>query len=296
MRYLVERKARNSVCMSNAMIYGAGAIGSFVGYLLSESTGEDCTAIENVALLGRKSHIQKIIETGLRIDFPEGHKYLRFRHCFSSLDELCSSDFFPKIVILCVKTYSLGQVLNEIMTSLALKGNLENADFILLMNGMGNREIFNLSSNNVFEGITSIGVNFSLDGSIELKGRGKTIFEDGIGPEVKQFLKERFEEKGFEIEFAKDFRSYQGNKLFVNSVINPITALTRKQNSVVISVSLKNTVERLVEECVSVADKEGYFADRNNVLDFVYSVASKTSMNTSSMLQDVLKGKMTEIT
>ena len=69
-------------------------------------------------------------------------------------------------------------------------------------------------------------------------------------------MKERFEEKGFEIEFAKDFRSYQWNKLFVNSVINPITALTRKQNSVVISVSLKNTVERLVEECVSVADKE----------------------------------------
>ena len=66
--------------------------------------------------------------------------------------------------------------MNEIMTSLALKGNLENADFILLMNGMGNREIFNLSPNNVFEGITSSGVNFSLDGSIELKRKKERRF------------------------------------------------------------------------------------------------------------------------
>ncbi len=68
---------------------------------------------------------------------------------------------FPRYVIVCVKTYSLQRALDEIMASGALNGNLKNADFILLMNGMGNREIFNLSPNNVFEGITSMGVNFS---------------------------------------------------------------------------------------------------------------------------------------
>ncbi len=115
------------------------------------------------------------------------------------------------------------------------------------------------------------------DGSIELKGRGKTVFEDGIGSEIKHFMKEMFEEKGFEIEFAKDFRNHQWNKLFVNSVINPITALTRKQNSLVLSAGLKNTVERLVDECVNVAYKEGYRADRNAILNLVRSVASETS-------------------
>jgi ketopantoate reductase len=73
-------------------------------------------------------------------------------------------------------------------------------------------------------------------------------------------------------------------------VINPITALTREQNSVVLSATLKNTVERLVDECVSVAHKEGYLANRNAALNLVRSVASKTSANTSSMLQDVLEG------
>lgn len=279
--------------MKKVMIYGAGAIGSFVGYLLSEIAGD--TLIENVALLGRKSHIQKIIKTGLRIDFPEGPMRLRFRHCFSSPDELCSSNFIPDIVIVCVKTYSLQKVLDEILESGALYRNLMNADFMLLMNGMGNREVFNLSSHNVFEGITSIGVNFPEYGSIELKGRDKTVFEDGIGPEIKHFMGEMFEEKGFEIKFAKDFKNHQWNKLFVNSVINPITALTRRHNGIVLSKCLEGAVEKIVEECVSVAAKEGCIADKDIVLDLVHSIASKTSMNTSSMLQDVQRCRMTEI-
>ena len=279
--------------MKNVMIYGAGAIGSFVGYLLSEVSGD--TLIENVALLGRKSHIQKIIKTGLRIDFPEEPRCLRFRHCFSSLDELCSSTFLPDIVIVCVKTHSLQRVLDEIMASGALNGNLNGANFMLLMNGMGNREILKLASHDVFEGITSIGVNFPEDGSIELKGRGKTVFEDGIGPEIKHFMKEMFQQKGFEIEFAKDFKNHQWNKLFVNSVINPITAMTRKHNGIVLSKSLEGSVEKIVEECVSVAAKEGCIANKDIVLDLVHSIARKTSMNTSSMLQDVLRGRMTEI-
>jgi 2-dehydropantoate 2-reductase len=281
--------------MENVMIYGAGAIGSFVGYLLSDVAGCKGTPIENVGLLGRRSHIQRIVKAGLGIDFPEGHKCLRFRHYFSSPGELCSSNFLPDIVIICVKTYSLQRALDEVMESGALNGNLKNAVFILLMNGMGNREVFKLTSNNVFEGVTSIGVNFPGDGSIELKGRGKTVIENGIRPEIKHFMKEMFEDKGFEIEFAKDFKDHQWNKLFVNSVINPITALTKKHNGIVLSKYLEEEVEGIVEECVSVAAKEGCEVDKDVVIDLVRSIASRTSMNTSSMLQDVQRGGMTEI-
>lgn len=281
--------------MVNVLIYGAGSIGSYVGYLLSEIT-PDGASIENVALLGRKSHVQKIIEQGLRIDYPDGRSLLMpFKHCFSCLEELIDSDFFPEVVILCVKSYSLRGVLDEITAHDILYGKLKHASFILLMNGMGNREVFNPPSADVFEGVTSIGVNFPEDGHIELKGMGKTVLEDGINPKLKRFMKERFEEKGFEIEFSRNFNTHQWNKLFVNSVINPITALTRKQNGIVLFPQLVDTVERIVEECVSVASKEGCEADKDSVLNFVYSVSSKTKMNTSSMLQDVLRGKMTEI-
>jgi 2-dehydropantoate 2-reductase len=281
--------------MVNVLIYGAGAIGSFVGYLLSEPA-EEGAAIENVALLGRRSHVQKIINVGLRIDYPGGQSSLMpFKYCFSCLEELRDSNFFPDVVILCVKSYSLERVLDEITACDVLKGKLKDSDFILLMNGMGNRVLFNPPSGDVFEGVTSIGVNFPKDGQIELKGIGKTVLEDGINAKLKRFMKERFEEKGFEIEFSRNFKSHQWNKLFVNSVINPITALTRKQNGIVLSLQLEDTVEKIVEECVSVACKEECEADKNGVLNFVYSVSSRTKMNTSSMLQDVLKGRTTEI-
>ena len=150
-------------------------------------------------------------------------------------------------------------------------------------------------SDRVYEGITSFGVKFSKDGQIELKGKGKTVLEERINAKEKEFLKARFEEKRFEIEFAPDFKKHQWNKLIVNSVINPISALTGKENGIVLSDLLRETVKNIVKECVIVAGKEGIKADNESVLEVVYSVAKKTSQNTCSMLQDVKKKKMTEI-
>lgn len=166
------------------------------------------------------------------------------------------------------------------------------------MNGMGNREAFDkldLSDSQILEGITSLGVKFSEDGMVELKGKGKTIIEEKIDEDLKKFMVARFLEKGFEIEFAPDFEEHQYSKLFVNAVINPITALTRRQNGIVLSSFLKNTVQAAVREAVNVAAKEGMRRDEKSVMEMVCSVAEKTSGNTSSMLQDMLKGRITEI-
>jgi 2-dehydropantoate 2-reductase len=78
-------------------------------------------------------------------------------------------------------------------------------------------------------------------------------------------------------------------------VINPITALTRRENGVVLNAVLKSTVQSVVREAVAVAATEGIRREERHVLDMVYSVAEKTASNTSSMLQDMLKGRNTEI-
>jgi len=280
--------------MANVLIYGAGAIGSVVGYLVSEP-GSSGGEVENVALLGRKSHIQRIKGAGLKINIPGDQITLHFKHCFSSLNELGDSNIHPDLAIICVKTYSLTGVRDEILKSGALTGSLKNAKFCLLMNGMGNREKFEIPGRDTYEGITAIGAKFFKDGQIELKGRGKTTFEDEIPREIKKFLIARFEEKGFDLEFPPDFKEQQWNKLFINAVANPITALIRKKNGDVLSEHFKETVEDIIEECVNVAEKEGYHADKEMVLRLVFSVISISSENTSSMLQDVLKGKRTEI-
>lgn len=279
--------------MPRVLIYGAGAIGSMIGYLLSE---EDET--EDVALLGRTGHIQRIREDGLRIDLPGRTKYIGFRYCFSDLQEMIGSGFAPEIVMISVKTYSLDEVCRELEAQGVSEGALGGAAFVLLMNGMGNLEVFSrlgLPSDRVYEGVTSIGVTFPEDGRIELRGMGRTVLEDRIPERWKIQLSERFHEKGFEIEFASDFREQQWRKLIVNAVINPITALTRERNGIVTAGQLRWVVERIVAESLEVARREGVQACEEELLESVLSVAGLTSENTSSMLQDVQRGRRTEI-
>ena len=235
--------------MTDILIYGAGAIGSFLGYLLSQSAWKDGTdreVVENVALLGRVGHINAIKEQGLHVDLGEKREVLFFRHCFSSLDELKASDYHPRLVIVCVKSYSLLDLSRELKDSGLLEERFKESLFILLMNGMGNRELFlqtGLDPARLQEGITSLGVLLAGEGKVELKGRGKTVLQNGIGQEDRQFLEKRFSEKGFEIEFSPDFQKQQFLKLLVNAAINPITALTCRQNGIILSPALKGTVE-----------------------------------------------------
>lgn len=286
--------------MTDILIYGAGAIGSFLAYLLSgsarNSTGEE--GVKNVALLGREGHMRAIRERGLHVDLGEKTEILRFEHCFSSLDDLKASDFCPDVVFVCVKTHSLPALCRELQESGLLEERLKRSLFILLMNGMGNREVFpqsDLDPERVREGITSFGVVLAGEGDIELKGRGKTVLQDGMSGEEKEFLAERFSEKGFEIDFSPDFRRQQYYKLLVNAVINPVTALTRQQNGIVLSPSLRSSVQAVLAEAVAVAAAEGLAIQEEAAVELVFSVAEKTAANTSSMLQDVLRGRSTEI-
>jgi len=280
---------------ASTLIYGAGAIGSFVGFLLSDNEASGDRCVRDVALLGREDHIHEIRSRGLRVKLPSGMRTVWFENCFSSISEISGSDFTPDLVVICVKTHSLPGVSMEMKSSGLLESNLKGATFVLLMNGMGNVERLDLPSRAVFEGITSLGVKFSRKGEVELKGIGKTILENGIGPDIKRFLEQRFEKAGYDIEFSPDFGRQQWNKLIVNSVINPITALTGKNNEIILQANLRSTIERIVEEDIRVAGRDGVDFELEAAVQSVLLVASKTGQNTSSMLQDIQRGGMTEI-
>jgi 2-dehydropantoate 2-reductase len=216
----------------------------------------------------------------------------------SCLDDLKASDFRPELVIVCVKTHSLPGLVQELQESGLLDERLKESLFILLMNGMGNRESFlqiGFGPDRLQEGITSFGVLLAGEGKIGLKGKGKTIMQDGIGRQERDFLAERFSEKGFEIEFSPDFQRQQFLKLLVNAAINPITALVRRENGIILSPALRSSVQAVAAEAVAVAAAEGLAISEEEALNLILSVAEKTAANTSSMLQDVLREGRTEI-
>ncbi len=222
--------------MTKVLIYGAGAIGSFFGYLLSGGNrkmgggteGGARPVVEEVALPGEARPRREDQGPGPGGLFAPGDKPLsiRFSHAFTGLGEFAESEFAPRSSSSTVDSRPAGGREGAEGVE-ASGGEALDARFILLMNGMGNPERFDLPGARVYEGTTSMGVVFSGDGRIELKGRGKTVFEAGIGEDLELFIGSRLAEKGFSAEFALEFRRQQWMKLFANAVINPITALTR---------------------------------------------------------------------
>lgn len=86
------------------------------------------------------------------------------------------------------------------------------------------------------------------------------------------------------------------SKLMINCAINPLTALLRVSNGRLLQVmGGTSMMESILSEAVEVAVAMGYEMDLEEVLAQAVEVCHKTSANHSSMLQDLLNNRPTEI-
>ena len=86
------------------------------------------------------------------------------------------------------------------------------------------------------------------------------------------------------------------DKFFVNLAINPLTALHRVPNGrVAADPTLWQVAEAVIREAVAVAAREGMTFDEASVLASVRAVSLATANDYSSMEQDLVHGRRTEI-
>ena len=109
-------------------------------------------------------------------------------------------------------------------------------------------------------------------------------------------LRELLTLSGLATEIVEDIIKESWEKVFINIGINAIGTLTRLRNGQLLEhESIKNLMRETVEEALKIAKfKEISFPEKDYV-DLTYDVAEKTYNNKNSMLQDILKGKKTEI-
>ncbi len=271
------------------LVLGAGALGSLVGGTLSKDN--------EVWILGRREQVEVLNTRGLRIEgLTEGEFRPRAVEDFPE-------DVDIDLIIICVKAYNTDRLLEPIAHHidpstciLSLQNGLDNEERVLRY-----LEAHGLKAN-VMGGITCNGVIYKGPGLVRHAGKGETLIgrysSRGENDKLSDLnaIVRAFNNAGLEVGIAEDIRKEIWAKTIINSAINPITAITGSPNGVLVEdPGMKEMTGKVVEEGILVASEYGIDLDKKEVLDRTLDVASRTSKNISSMLQDIKRMRRTEI-
>ena len=135
-------------------------------------------------------------------------------------------------------------------------------------------------------------------GVVRHAGEGDTVVGAAAasGAEKVEKLADVLRTAGIEVATADDMQRLVWSKALVNAGINPLTAILGCPNGAIPDdPEAMALVESLLEEGVYVATRKGIDLDEATLIDKVVDVCLRTAVNHSSMLQDVMKGRRTEI-
>ncbi len=235
-------------------------------------------------------------------NWPDGLAALR-KHGVRLLDLDGSTQSFPVEVMegdTCVGEFKQSLVLVKSWQTERTAQQLEDCiseDGIVLtlQNGLGNYEILARITwqGEGSMGVTTVGARMLEPGFVQFTGTGVVSIEahpnlGGIG--------EILENAGFQVDEVSDPTALLWGKLVINAAINPLTAILRVPNGELLErPSARELLAEAALEAAMVAEKLGINLPYTDPVMAVEDVARKTASNLSSMLQDVLGGRLTEI-
>ena len=265
-------------------VVGAGAMGSLFGGLLAEA-GEDVILVDIW-----EEHVKAINERGLHIRGVSGDRIIRVR-ATTKHAEVGPVD----LVLFQVKSYATEKAIRDALPMIA-----DHTVVLTLQNGLGNVEKIAevIGRERVLAGTTAHGATVLGPGEIYHAGKGPTVIGeiDGRITERVKRIAEVFNRAGIETEVTDNVLGAIWTKMLANVAINALTAITGLYNGELLELEETKTVMlKAVEEAVAVARAKGIKLLVEDPFEFVIKVAKATATNKSSMLQDVERGRRTEI-
>lgn len=266
--------------MNKILIVGTGALATLFAARLTQAKYQ-------VTMLGMwKDGIEALNQNGARlVDSGGGEGSFRV-HATNDPRECAGA----RRVIVLVKAWQTERVARQLRDCLADDGLV-----LTLQNGLGNCETLarDLGTGRVALGSTTTGATLLGPGLVKAGGEGIVSLErnQALGP-----LEDALKSAGFNVQTVKNPESLIWGKLVVNAAINPLTALLRVKNGELLRRPFAREVMRaLARETAQVARAENIALPFDDPIARAEEVAKKTAANTSSMLQDVLRGAPTEI-
>ncbi|NYT11237.1 MAG: 2-dehydropantoate 2-reductase [Methanomassiliicoccales archaeon] len=258
-------------------ILGAGAMGSLMGAHLSQA--------HDVTLIARNKQVKSIKERGLRVVGLEG--MICWPEVVENLEEIDT----PDMIILMVKAFDTMGVL-PIVDSVKKKDTI----VVSLQNGIDNHFLIAKKIQRAVSGLTSWGATLISPGEVRFAGRGDVVFGSIAGEiEDAEKVAQAFRIAEIECRVSSIIGPEIWMKAIVNACINPITALVRRENGCLRDSGLLQIARSACNEAVEVSQRAGVELPWDDPFGRVMEVVDMTSGNRSSMLQDIERGRRTEI-
>jgi 2-dehydropantoate 2-reductase len=264
-------------------IVGAGAIGSLFGAKLSLG-GHDVILIHR-----NQSIVRRIQKGGVSLRELDGTVSRVRVPVRKGPAELSGAE----VMIVAVKAYDTREVAESYRKLVPLETTI-----LSLQNGLGNVETLRSGfRNDILAGSTTEGALLFAPSSVMHTGTGSTIIgalqPRNLGNDSRIGI--AFNAAGFPTKTSSNILGVLWAKAIVNAAINPLSALTRLPNGVLLkNAAIEEIVLRVIDEGILVSRALGIRLV-GNPRKLWRAILLSTKTNKSSMLQDIERGKMTEI-
>ena len=276
----------------NILVMGTGAVGSAVGGFLGQ-------AGHRVALVGRDPHMAAIREGGLRIEGIWGEHLIRGLRTFTNVREVPREHF--DLVLITTKSYDTGDAARQVLPWLS-----EDSLVISLQNGLGNVETISeiVGDSRAVGGRLIFGIRIPEAGRVEI-----TVYADKVmlgSPSHKvdfarlEAIASAFTQAGIPAEAALEIEQFIWGKVFYNCCLNPLSALLEvTYGELSEHPETRQIMTSVIEEIFAVAGAKGVALAWRSPLEYQKILLGRLVPDTyahhASMLQDVMRGKKTEI-
>ncbi|MDR1656336.1 MAG: 2-dehydropantoate 2-reductase [Deltaproteobacteria bacterium] len=267
-------------------ILGSGAMGGLYGGFLSQNPANRVTLI-----CRRLQTAQAINRAGLSLITPQGELTFSNLRAVTGPEEGERAD----LLIVLVKAYDTFEAIKA-AAGLVTAGTA----VVSLQNGLGHQELLGqiVGHDRVISGVSTFGAIAEGPGRVILRGYGETVIGESDGSVSDRVLgmAQLFRQSSLGGKVTTDITAAVWGKLAVNAGINALAAILRSPNGVIMEhPETAAIMEEAVREVVAVGFKAGVNLENDDVLESVAEVCRNTSQNICSTLQDILRGRPTEI-
>jgi 2-dehydropantoate 2-reductase len=256
-------------------IIGAGSLGLLYSYYLCKD--------HTITLYTNRKHQADQINTNGLLMVKDGI------HTTVMINADSTRNYKEELLIVTVKQYDIASVIVEI-------NNLSPRTILFLQNGMGHLPYLSaLLKHHIILGIVEHGAIRLDDHTVQHTGVGKTKIAYYNRDNSQNSLIEQLQlnqQSLFSIEMKDNWRKMLAEKLVVNATINPLTAVLKVRNGVLIENDhFMKLLKVLFNEVIQVLG----LSNEELLWEHVQNICKNTAQNQSSMYKDIQNGRQTEI-